>query len=74
MFNTEGIITVSFFRLVMFLSRVLNKTEAAVLPISKAGWVTVVSGGFKIKAVCRLVKLTTFMSPGTDSFRSLQAR
>ena len=74
MFRIDGMMTVSFLRMELFFPSALNKTVAAVLPISKAGWVIVVSGGFKINAVCRLVKLITLMSSGIAKFKSLQAR
>src|SRR4029079_2275041 len=70
--SNEGITTLSFFKWGEFFPSALNKTVAAVLPISKAGCVTVVIAGFNITAVCRLVKLTTLIVEGMESFNSLQ--
>ena len=60
----EGITMLSFFKLKFDFDNALNKSEAAILPISNAGCVMVVSDGFKIGAVSRLEKQTTFTSFG----------
>src|SRR5436309_12020339 len=74
MLRTEGITIVSSFNLKLFFRRAVNKTAAAVFPISKAGCVIVVSVGVRIRAACRLVKVITFILSGMESFRSVQAR
>jgi hypothetical protein len=58
----------------LLFSNALNRMVAADLPISKAGWVTVVNVGLNINAACRLVKLITFILSGIVSSKSLQAR
>lgn len=63
----------SFFKLKLDLANALNKSVAAALPISNAGWVIVVRDGFKIDAVSRLEKQTIFTSSGIFNFNDTQA-
>ena len=44
----EGITMLSFVKLKFVFSSDLKRSEAAVLPISKAGWVMVVSEGLRM--------------------------
>ncbi len=70
--SVEGITRLSFVKLKFVFSNDLKRSDAAVLPISKAGCVIVVSEGLRMEAVSRLEKQTTFKSFGIFIFSSLQ--
>jgi len=72
--STEGNTIASSARLYFFFSIPLNKSSAAVLPISKAGWVMVESGGFSMGAVSIVENTITFNSSGIETLVSLHMR
>ena len=71
--NLESNTTFSLISAVSGDSSILNKSEAASIPIFVAGWVTVVKDGFSSGAISKLEKPTTFTSAGIEIFRSVQA-
>lgn len=60
--NEEGKTIRSVLLAFPFFNRDLNNIVAAVLPISKAGWVIVVKGGLSKEAICKLEKAITLTS------------
>jgi len=73
MTRADGMTRLSLIKLKFAFSNALNKTVAALLPISKAGCVIVVNGGLRMEAVSRLEKQTTFTSLGISNFNETHA-